>query len=43
MSTDRRWRLHARLRFNEALGRVVQARALVRAGMPLPVDGGAQP
>lgn len=41
LSGDRRWRLHARLRFEEARGRLVQARALARAGWPRPHgDGG---
>ncbi len=42
LSRDGRWRLHARLRFNEALGRVRQARTLARAGIRLPGSGGVQ-
>ncbi|MGK2941530.1 MAG: glycosyltransferase [Immundisolibacter sp.] len=42
VSGDRRWRLHARLRFNEALGRVLQARVLAKAGVRVQGDDRAQ-
>lgn len=42
LSRDGRWRLHARLRFNEALGRVIQARMLVKAGVRVQGDDGGQ-
>lgn len=42
LSRDGRWRLHARLRFNEASGRVAQARALAKAGIRLPGSGGVR-
>lgn len=42
LSRDHRWRLHARLRFNEGLGRVLQARALAKAGIRVQGDDGVQ-
>lgn len=41
LSGDLRWRLHARLRWHEACGRLAQARALARAGWPAAGTRGA--